>query len=124
MAATGQLSARRLTFGLLRSGRFNGGSKAIIRQTILTGQGHTPNAADIRSFLPTVRRPIADPVAEHPAAGTVPVTTARNAAREDVSFLVGACRFWRVSCEARLAEHVPPHTSRRTDAPTAVMQPR
>jgi hypothetical protein len=45
MAVTGQMSARRLTFRLLRSGRFNGRSKAIIRQTILTGQGHTPNAA-------------------------------------------------------------------------------
>jgi hypothetical protein len=74
-------------------------------------------------FNGTLIVPQDDPVAEHLAAGAVPVTTARNAAREDVSFLVGACRFWRVSCEARLAEHVPPYTSRRTDAQTALMRP-
>jgi hypothetical protein len=60
MAVTGQMSARRLTLRLLRSGRFNGRSKAIIRQMILTGQRPTPNAADPLVF----RRVFIVPIAE------------------------------------------------------------
>jgi hypothetical protein len=79
MAATGQMSARRLTFRLLRSGRSNGGSNAIIRQTILTGQGHTPNAADIRSFLPTVRRPNCRTLSDASNAGENPASSSWRA---------------------------------------------